>query len=116
MRRPSQQLNVDEVERLAALRTLPHGARVADPDNHPLAGHRHVGNKRNSMSQAISDDNQNTGEAGTGVLDRHRLYRNGVADGAQCRRSGAAITKVRLIAINDPYSAGFRAGYFQRDW
>ena len=68
------------------------------------------------MIQAISDDNQGTGEPGTGVLDGHRLYRSGVTDGGQCRRSGGAITKVRLIAINDPYSAGFRAGYFQRDW
>jgi len=67
------------------------------------------------MSQTISDLNQQTAESATGVLDL-RLYRSGVADGGQCRRSGAAITTVRLIAINDPYSAGFRAGYFQRDW
>lgn len=67
------------------------------------------------MSQAISDDNQKMAESGTGVLDRHHLYRSGVADGGQCRRSGGAITKVRLIAINDPYSAGFRAGYFGRE-
>ena len=68
------------------------------------------------MSQGISDDNQKTADSGTGTLDRNRLYRSGVADGGRCQRSGAAITKVRLIAINDPYSAGFRAGYFQRDW
>ena len=68
------------------------------------------------MTQVISGDNQKLTEAGTGVLDGHRLYRRGVADGGQCWRDGAAITKVRLIAINDPYSAGFRAGYFQRDW
>jgi len=68
------------------------------------------------MIQAISDDNQEAGDSGAGVLDRHRLYRNGVTDGGQCRCNGGAITKVRLIAINDPYSAGFRAGYFQRDW
>ena len=42
-------------------------------------------------------------------------YRAGVADGARCLRDGGAITKWRLIAINDSYSAGFRAGYFQRD-
>jgi hypothetical protein len=66
------------------------------------------------MIQAINDDNQQTVESH--VLHRQRLYRSGVADGGQCRRDGAAITKVRLIAINDPYSAGFRAGYFQRDW
>ena len=68
------------------------------------------------MSHATSDNNQQTAESGPGVLDWHRLYRSGVADGGRCQRSGAAITKVRLIAINDPYSAGFRAGYFQRDW
>ncbi|HZM47200.1 MAG TPA: hypothetical protein VFC14_20445 [Burkholderiales bacterium] len=68
------------------------------------------------MSQGISDDNQETAASATGVLDQHGLYRSGVADGGRCRRDGAAITKVRLIAINDPYSAGFRAGYFQRDW
>ena len=67
------------------------------------------------MSQTISNDSQETAESGTGVLDLHRLYRSGVADGGRCQHSGAAITKVRLIAINDPYSAGFRAGYFQRD-
>ena len=30
-------------------------------------------------------------------------------------RDGHAVTRRRLIAINDSYSAGFRAGYFQRD-
>ena len=48
-------------------------------------------------------------------LPRFAEYRAGVADGAQCLRDGCAITKRRLIAINDSYSAGFRAGYFQRD-
>jgi len=42
-------------------------------------------------------------------------YRAGVADGVRCLRDGGIITKLRLIAINDLYSAGFRAGYFQRD-
>jgi hypothetical protein len=65
------------------------------------------------MSQAVNEDGQETVESH--VLARHRLYRSGVAAGGRCRRSGAPITKVRLIAINDPYSAGFRAGYFQRD-
>lgn len=100
----------------AAVGALPHGPRPADPDNHPIAGFRYIANGRKCMSQAISNDNQKTATAGTGALDRHRLYRSGVADGGQCWLDGAAITKVRLIAINDPYSAGFRAGYFQRDW
>lgn len=65
------------------------------------------------MSHVINEDNQETVESH--VLARHRLYRTGVADGCRCQGSGAAIAKVRLIAINDPYSAGFRAGYFQRD-
>jgi len=42
-------------------------------------------------------------------------YRAGAADGARCLRDGHEIMKRRLIAINDCYSAGFRAGYFQRD-
>ena len=41
-------------------------------------------------------------------------YLTGVADGDECRRSSGTISTLRLVAINDEYSAGFRAGYFQR--
>ena len=67
------------------------------------------------MIQEISDENQNTQDSGIGGVRRLSAYRSGVADGGECWRSGTAITKLRLIAINDQYSAGFRAGYFQRD-
>ena len=42
-------------------------------------------------------------------------YATGVADGDECRRCGGSISTLRLVAINDEYSAGFRAGFFQRD-
>lgn len=42
-------------------------------------------------------------------------YRAGVADGARCLRDGGTIARWRLIAMNDLYSAGFRAGFFLRD-
>ena len=54
-------------------------------------------------------------ESTTGCQRNLSDYCAGVADGARHLRDGGAITKRRLIAINDAYSAGFRAGYFQRD-
>lgn len=63
--------------------------------------------------------NQNPGNAESvsllGRTQRVGAYGAGVADGGECHRRGGAISKLRLIAINDEYSAGFRAGYFQRD-
>ena len=41
-------------------------------------------------------------------------YAAGVADGNECRRQGGTPSTLRLVAINDAYSSGFRAGYFQR--
>lgn len=41
-------------------------------------------------------------------------YAAGVADGDECRRQGGTPSTLRLVAINDDYSSGFRAGYFQR--
>ena len=41
-------------------------------------------------------------------------YAAGVADGDACRRQGGTPSTLQLVAINDDYSSGFRAGYFQR--
>lgn len=41
-------------------------------------------------------------------------YAAGVADGDECRRQGGTPSTLQLVAINDDYSSGFRAGYFQR--
>jgi hypothetical protein len=41
-------------------------------------------------------------------------YAAGFTDGDECRRQGGAPSTLRLVAINDDYSSGFRAGYFQR--
>ena len=41
-------------------------------------------------------------------------YAQGVADGHACRRQGGSPSPYRLIARNDDYSAGFRAGFFER--
>jgi hypothetical protein len=41
-------------------------------------------------------------------------YEAGVADGNECRRQGGTPPTLRLVAINDDYSSGFRAGYFRR--
>jgi len=38
----------------------------------------------------------------------------GVVAGNECRMQGGTPSKLRLVAIDDPYSAGFRAGFFQR--
>jgi hypothetical protein len=51
----------------------------------------------------------------TGAAAAVPSYATGVADGDECRRRGGPISTLRLVAINDEYSAGFRAGYFQRD-
>jgi hypothetical protein len=41
-------------------------------------------------------------------------YGAGVIDGDDCRRQGGTVSLSRLVTINDDYSSGFRAGYFQR--
>ena len=41
-------------------------------------------------------------------------YIKGVVDGRQRHLDGLGISKFQLIAVNAPYNAGFRAGYFQR--
>ena len=41
-------------------------------------------------------------------------YAFGVADGEACRKRAEAPSSFRLVARADPYSAGFRAGYFGR--
>jgi glycine betaine/choline ABC-type transport system substrate-binding protein len=40
-------------------------------------------------------------------------YAIGVLDGTACRKRGEAISTLRRV-VNDEYSAGFRAGYFER--
>ncbi len=69
-------------------------------------------------NQKISFDLQRaerTRDAAAADLRDHSEYRAGVADGAQCLRDGGTIARWRLIAMNDLYSAGFRAGFFLRD-
>ena len=45
---------------------------------------------------------------------RPSAYEAGVADGDACRRQGGKPSLFLLVARHDDYSAGFRAGYFQR--
>jgi hypothetical protein len=46
--------------------------------------------------------------------NRPSSYEAGVADGDACRRQGGKPSLFLLVARHDDYSAGFRAGYFQR--
>ena len=41
-------------------------------------------------------------------------YEAGVADGEKCRRRKGKPSIFLLVALNDDYSAGFRAGFYQR--
>ena len=69
-------------------------------------------------NQKISFDLQRAERTQDAAADDRREYseyRAGVADGAQCLRDGGTIARWRLIAMNDLYSAGFRAGFFLRD-
>jgi hypothetical protein len=48
------------------------------------------------------------------IASRRVNYSSGVADGGDCRRQGTAPSSFLLVAMNDDYSEGFRAGYFLR--
>ena len=67
------------------------------------------------MNKIMRIESECLQDSTAGALRNLSDYHTGVADGARCLRDGGAITKRRLIAINDSYSAGFRAGYFGRD-
>lgn len=41
-------------------------------------------------------------------------YESGIADGEECRRRKGKPSIFLLVALNDSYSAGFRAGFFER--
>jgi hypothetical protein len=45
---------------------------------------------------------------------RDSAYATGVTDGDECRRRKDKPSAYLLVALNDDYSAGFRAGFFQR--
>ena len=46
--------------------------------------------------------------------NRGSSYEAGIADGEECRRRKGKPSVFVLVALNDDYSAGFRAGFFQR--
>ena len=46
--------------------------------------------------------------------NRLAAYETGVADGNTCRQRGNRPSLFLLVARHDDYSAGFRAGFFQR--
>ena len=47
-------------------------------------------------------------------MDRSSAYEAGVADGEECRRRKGKPSLLLLVALNDHYSDGFRAGFFRR--
>ena len=49
-----------------------------------------------------------------GATNRPSAYEAGAADGDACRRGGGKPSLFLLVARHDDYSAGFRAGFFQR--
>ncbi|HTP94756.1 MAG TPA: hypothetical protein VMK05_02805 [Burkholderiales bacterium] len=42
------------------------------------------------------------------------IYDAGFADGIECRKQGQTPSRFVLIAIDDAYSSGFKAGFFER--
>jgi hypothetical protein len=46
--------------------------------------------------------------------NRDSAYEAGVAAGEECRRRKGKPSILLRVALNDDYSAGFRAGFFQR--
>jgi hypothetical protein len=51
----------------------------------------------------------------TGCSQSPSKYESGVADGTACRKRAGTPSVYLLVAMDDHYSSGFRAGYFQRD-
>jgi len=49
-----------------------------------------------------------------GATNRDSAYESGVTDGDKCRRRQDKPSAYLLVALDDDYSAGFRAGFFQR--
>ena len=47
------------------------------------------------------------------ATNRNAVYESGVADGGECRTRNGKPSVLLLVATDD-YSAGFRAGFFQR--
>jgi hypothetical protein len=50
----------------------------------------------------------------TGQSQSPSKYTTGVTDGAACRKPADTLSIYQLVAKDDDYSSGFRAGYFQR--
>jgi hypothetical protein len=48
------------------------------------------------------------------ATNRDAVYASGVADGEECRRRKGKPSIFLLVARDDDYSVGFRAGFFQR--